>query len=125
LKGHPRGLILKVEFHPNPEKMVLFSSSDDQTIRAWDLSMNACAGVFKGHQGTVPFFTFTNDGQTLISSGRDKTISFWGLKGKYERIGNYESDEDSDCLIYLFKNDSPYLLVGTETGKLKILDINK
>jgi U3 small nucleolar RNA-associated protein 13 len=125
LKGHPRGLILKIEFHPNPETLVLFTSSDDQTIRAWDLNMKACAGVFKGHQGTIPYFTFTNDGWTLISCGRDKTVSFWNLKGKYERIGSHESEDDSECAIYLFKNDIPYLITGTEGGKLRILDINK
>ena len=37
---------------PNAGKM-LFSASDDGTIRLWDLALRSCVRIFKGHVGQV------------------------------------------------------------------------
>ena len=55
----------------------LYSGSEDNTIRKWDLSSNECVSVLKGHMGTVCALT-VHEG-FLYSGSRDKPIRKWDL----------------------------------------------
>uniref|UniRef100_A0A4W3JEL1 Transducin beta like 3 n=1 Tax=Callorhinchus milii TaxID=7868 RepID=A0A4W3JEL1_CALMI len=78
LKGSS-GVVNLVEFHPDMSRLQLFSSSMDCKIRLWNLSTSKCITVLDAHYSAVTSLAFTSDGNTMISSGRDKICTVWDL----------------------------------------------
>uniref|UniRef100_A0A671SY00 Transducin (beta)-like 3 n=1 Tax=Sinocyclocheilus anshuiensis TaxID=1608454 RepID=A0A671SY00_9TELE len=76
------GVVHLVEFHPDISRLQLFSSSVDCGIRIWDLRTSKCICVLESHYSAATALAFSPDGQTLISSGRDKICSVWDLEKK-------------------------------------------
>jgi WD40 repeat protein len=56
---------------------VLFSGSDDQTIKCWDLNSLKCIGTLPGHTGTIRCFAISN--HLLFSGSGDHTIMVWDI----------------------------------------------
>uniref|UniRef100_A0A8D0CJK8 Transducin beta like 3 n=1 Tax=Scleropages formosus TaxID=113540 RepID=A0A8D0CJK8_SCLFO len=79
LKGSS-GVVHLVEFHPDAERLQLFSSSADYGIRVWDLRRSQCTCVLQSHFSAVTSLAFSCNGDTLVSSGRDKICTVWDLK---------------------------------------------
>ncbi|CAI9095529.1 OLC1v1031510C1 [Oldenlandia corymbosa var. corymbosa] len=77
-KGH-KGVVNFVMFHPDPNRLLLFSGSDDTTIRIWDLTRKKCLATLEKHLSAVTSLAITEDGGTLLSSGRDKIVNLWSL----------------------------------------------
>jgi U3 small nucleolar RNA-associated protein 13 len=65
-------IVQTVRFHPDPNRLQLFSTSDDNTIRIYDLIDNKCIAVFREHVSTPTAVSLTPDGYFMASSGRDK-----------------------------------------------------
>ena len=61
-----------VRFHPNPEKLMLFSACDDNSICVFDLRDSQCLATFDDHVSPAVDLAVTFDGYTLVSAGRDK-----------------------------------------------------
>ena len=60
----------------------LASSSQDATIRIWDLQqLDQPPRILQGHQYRVWSVAFSLDDQTIVSSGEDCTIRLWTLSG--------------------------------------------
>ncbi|XP_061848106.1 transducin beta-like protein 3 isoform X1 [Colius striatus] len=93
LKGSS-GVVHLVEFHPDSTRLQLFSSSIDYKIRIWDLSSSKCVAALDGHFSAITSLAFA-DGNTLISSGRDKICMVWDLKTRESKrtVPVYESVE--------------------------------
>ncbi|KFO77110.1 Transducin beta-like 3, partial [Cuculus canorus] len=93
LKGSS-GVVHLVEFHPDISRLQLFSSSIDYKIRIWDLNSSKCIAVLDGHFSAVTSLAFA-DGNTLLSSGRDKICMVWDLKTRESKrtVPVYESVE--------------------------------
>ncbi|XP_030067433.1 transducin beta-like protein 3 [Microcaecilia unicolor] len=89
------GVVHLVEFHPDISRLQLFSSSMDYKIRIWDLSSSRCLVALETHYSAVTSLSFTADGSTLLSSGRDKVCTIWDLKTQKPKrtIPVYESVE--------------------------------
>ncbi|XAR71526.1 hypothetical protein NMG60_11017839 [Bertholletia excelsa] len=77
-KGH-KGVVTSIMFHPDHNRLILFSGSDDATIRVWDLVSKKCIGTLDKHFSTVTSMAVSEDGWTLLSSGRDKVVNLWDL----------------------------------------------
>jgi len=56
----------------------LISSSDDNTIKIWDLKTNTCTSTLQGHAGGITALKIL--GKQLISGSYDKMIKIWDLK---------------------------------------------
>jgi len=56
---------------------LLASSSDDRTIKLWDLKRGECLQTLWGHQGCVQSLAVSPDGSLLASGSHDHTIKFW------------------------------------------------
>jgi U3 small nucleolar RNA-associated protein 13 len=131
--GHRLSVNL-IKWLPNKERkkdrMMVFSASEDGTIKIWDLILNAWVGTLNYHRSQIPSIVFTNDCKTLIVSSRDQKLSFWNLKdNKFNRLGAIQLEEDVEGMQYvnLTLPDSktiPFLITGGTNGILKILDIN-
>ncbi|XP_069503403.1 transducin beta-like protein 3 [Ambystoma mexicanum] len=99
LKGSS-GVVHLVEFHPDISRLELFSSSMDYKVRIWNLKSSKCIAVLESHYSAVTSLSFSADGATLISSGRDKICTVWDLKTRTPKrtIPVYESVEGALAL---------------------------
>jgi len=50
----------------------LFSGSDDTSVRVWSLESKKCIAVLEKHFSPVTSLSLSEDGQTLLSAGRDQ-----------------------------------------------------
>ncbi|WP_293128270.1 serine/threonine-protein kinase [Microcoleus sp. bin38.metabat.b11b12b14.051] len=81
LTGH-KNLISSVAFSPNGE--VIASSSDDKTIKLWQVEDGQEIVTIAGHTNSVHTVAFSPDGKTLASSSHDKKIKLWRMKDGQE-----------------------------------------
>ncbi|XP_068606297.1 transducin beta-like protein 3 [Brachionichthys hirsutus] len=79
LKGSS-GVVHLVRFHPDISRLQLLSSSLDSGIRLWDLRRSLCVCVLQSHYSAVTSLSFSPDGDTMVSSGRDKICTVWDLQ---------------------------------------------
>lgn len=69
-----------VHFHPDPHRLQLFSASEDSTLKVFDLVDSKCVADFREHMSVPTCVSFTEDGYTAASVGRDKVINFYDLR---------------------------------------------
>uniref|UniRef100_A0A8C3M008 Transducin beta like 3 n=1 Tax=Chrysolophus pictus TaxID=9089 RepID=A0A8C3M008_CHRPC len=131
LKGSS-GVVHLVEFHPDISRLQLFSSSMDYKIRIWDLNSSKCVAVLDGHFSAVTSLAFTADGNTFISSGRDKICMVWNLKTRESKrtVPIYESveaaillPEQGDFSRLGVKKQGLHFLTAGSKGVLKIWEV--
>ncbi|XP_059667432.1 protein TORMOZ EMBRYO DEFECTIVE [Cornus florida] len=98
-KGH-KGVVTSIMFHPDPNRLILFSGSDDATVRVWDLATKKCIATLEKHFSAVTSMAVSEDGWTLVSAGRDQVVNLWDLHhyGFKSTIPTYEGLE-SVCVI--------------------------
>ncbi|XP_034047308.1 transducin beta-like protein 3 [Thalassophryne amazonica] len=118
LKGSS-GVVHLVQFHPDIELLQLFSSSLDCGIRLWDLRSSRCLCVLQSHYSAVTALTFSHDGHTMISSGRDKICTVWDLKTRTVKrtVPVYETVEG----VVLLPEDKDFLEMGVKTNELHFI----
>ncbi|XP_067911859.1 transducin beta-like protein 3 [Heterodontus francisci] len=128
LKGSS-GVVHLVEFHPDISRLQLFSSSMDYKIRLWNLNTSKCIMVLDAHYSAVTSLAFTLDGNTLISSGRDKICTVWDLNTyKSQRtVPVYETveavillPEDEDFTALGVTSKEPHFITAGNKGILRI-----
>ncbi|KAI8959721.1 WD40 repeat-like protein [Daldinia sp. FL1419] len=65
---------------------ILYSGSDDTTIKVWDrrsMGDGREAGAFVGHIQGLTYLDSKNDGRYLLSNGKDQSMKLWDLKMMY------------------------------------------
>jgi U3 small nucleolar RNA-associated protein 13 len=71
-------LIRFVKFLPNSKEIYLFSSSEDCTLKTYNLMNSTCVGDFTNHLSAPTDLALTDDNEVMVSVGRDKvTLIFF------------------------------------------------
>ncbi|HXI24739.1 MAG TPA: tetratricopeptide repeat protein, partial [Pyrinomonadaceae bacterium] len=126
LTGHGED-ITWLTFSPNSS--ILASSSDDQTIRLWDVKTGDVK-VLTGHTDSAGPLTFSPDGTVLASIAdnlgnegegdvKDNTIKFWNVESG-KQIGSLPDPAIPESLS--FSPDGSTLVVGHHNGTIALLD---
>lgn len=72
----------------------MLSASWDKSLRLWDLTQGKSTERFVGHTKEVLCCSFSSDNRQILSSGADKTIKLWNVKGvcRYTSSTNNHTD---------------------------------
>ena len=63
-----------------PTGSTLASGSGDETVKLWDVSTAKAKSTLTGHLSGISDLTFSSDGKSLASAGRDDPVRIWTLK---------------------------------------------
>jgi len=75
LTGHTGKITAMCDF----KKGIVISSSNDMTIRVWNIEEGECINVLRGHKATVIGLAKLN-GSLIASTSTDKTIRIWDIE---------------------------------------------
>jgi WD40 repeat protein len=70
-----------VAFSPDG-KTLASGSSEENTVRLWDVNSRKPTAALKGHEESVTSVTFSPDGKLLASGSRDGTVRLWKLPSR-------------------------------------------
>eukprot|EP00047_Mylnosiga_fluctuans_P012762 m.27711 g.27711 ORF g.27711 m.27711 type:complete len:1166 (+) comp4449_c0_seq1:65-3562(+) len=91
LSGHS-DTVLALVFHRD----LLFSGSQDGTIRVWDPTEYKCVAVLTGHSGSVLSIIIAED--FLFSASSDNSIFKWQTVAPFARLGELHMPQQGDIL---------------------------
>lgn len=116
-RGSP-GVVHLVAFHPDPTRLLLFSSAVDTSIRVWSLQDRSCLAVLTAHYSAVTSLSFSEGGHTMLSSGRDKICIVWDLQS-YQTTRTVPVFESVEASVLLPEQPAPAL--GVKSSGLHFL----
>ena len=99
----------------NRRRIELFTGSVDGKIRLWDLtspntSTNKPAATLSGHVSVVRGIAITDDGHTLVSGARDRSIILWRLQNDVWKLKEtLAADETIESVGFL----APGTIIGS------------
>jgi WD40 repeat protein len=98
----------------------LISSSDDSTIRVWDMDSRIAKRVLKGHQLGLGSVSLTSDGFRAVSGGTDKQILEWDLNAPPPPFREYQLSEQVRQVVFSADSSSFYTI--SENGLVSLWD---
>jgi WD40 repeat protein len=112
----------------HPTLPYLFSSSDDMTIKCWDMEYNyACKHVMEGHVHYVMQIKINpRDTNMLASASLDRTIKIWKLGQEIPSFSLEGHVRGVNCLDFCSAtgaNAKPYLVSGSDDKTVKVWDL--
>ncbi|RLU18922.1 hypothetical protein DMN91_009280 [Ooceraea biroi] len=132
LKG-VQGVISTLKFHPDTEKKLIFGAGDDTKIHGWDTVTGQEKVTLSGHFSKVTSLNFHENGNYLISSGRDRVLILWDIpSGTSVRVlPVYEGIEGAfmisvnnlPAFVNVRKKDGVYVASAGEKGTVKIWEM--
>ncbi|MFO0942971.1 MAG: DUF5711 family protein [Pirellulales bacterium] len=98
---------------------LLATGTTEGVIRIWNTIDWSLVTTMTGHSQTILGLSFNPDSSTLASASADKTVRLWDVSSGQERItlNNF----DSPVVAATFNLDGSKLLIGTQSGKLRLL----
>ncbi|XP_050463329.1 transducin beta-like protein 3 [Cataglyphis hispanica] len=128
------GVTSVLDFHPDITKQLLFGAGDSKgVIHGWDINTGQQKMSLSEHFSKVTSLSFHENGNYLVSSGRDKVLILWDISSRtsirvlpvYEVIEGafIISHKSLPGFIKLHKNDDIYVASAGEKGVVKIWEM--
>ncbi|MFN6525412.1 NACHT and WD repeat domain-containing protein [Nostoc sp. ChiSLP03a] len=111
LIGHKQN-VTSVTF--SPDGNYIASSSEDKTVRLWNLDGYPVGKPFRGHDDYVNAVNFSPDGRYIVTGSSDKTVRLWNLQGN--SIGTPFKGHQGVVRSVAFSPDSQYIISGGDDG---------
>jgi len=133
--GHTYGTSVRsVAFSPDGKQIL--SSSDDGTVKLWDIASGREIRTFLGHTEGVNSVAFSSDGKQVLSGSDDTTVKLWDVASgreirtfeEYSRIYFVAFSPDGKQVLYgydsstVFSPDGKQALSGLYDGTVKLWD---
>jgi WD40 repeat protein len=119
LQGHTHP-IWAIAFRP--VGALLASSSEDGTIRLWDIASGACTHLLSGHTKPTWALTFSPDQLRLASGSHDHTVRIWNSYTG-QNLATFTGHQDSVWAV-AFNPTGTLLASGSDDGACKVWDVN-
>lgn len=117
-RGHDAN-IQEVVFSNNDSELKVISTSNDKTVRIWDVQTgNQVGNPFQGHGCETVGLAVSTDGRRVVSGARDGKIMIWNAETK-EIIRCLPHHTDCAGSIQ-FSPDEKTLVSASDDGTLKI-----
>lgn len=108
--------------HFSPDcKHIVTALWDENSVRIWSIDKNCCEDSLYGHSGSVTRAKYSNDGQYIASSSKDKTIKIWDAKNK-KCIRTLIGHDDYVQEI-VFSSDNKRIVSASDDKTLKMWDV--
>ncbi|PBP22990.1 WD40 repeat-like protein [Diplocarpon rosae] len=95
---------------------ILYSGSDDTTLKVWDtrsMGDSRAAGAFAGHIEGLTYIDSKGDGRYILSNGKDQSMKLWDLRmvmpsGEFERIKPLRRATNDERFEYRWGSYDPH-----------------
>lgn len=101
---------------------LIYSASDDSTIKIWNFQDGKLLNTLLGHKGEVNSIVITPDNSKLISCSTDSTIIIWDLSNNKQLL-NFKAHNNEVSNLALVPNSNNFITVSKDST-YKIWDIN-
>ena len=99
----------------HPSRPLLLSSSDDKTIKLWDLETFKCLKVFEGHFHYVMQVSFNiSEPDTFASASLDNTVRIWSLDCSEPLLILQGHSKGVNCIDFSTSKERPLLASGSD-----------
>lgn len=123
LQGHSKK-VTEVIYHPEEE--LVFTASQDQTIRVWGVQKTApCAHVIRAHDGPVTGLSLHATGDYILSCSSDANWAFSDVRVGRVLTKVTDSSSDQGLTCAKFHPDGLIFGTGTEDSTVKIWDLKE
>mmetsp|Transcript_29952 Transcript_29952/g.50752 ORF Transcript_29952/g.50752 Transcript_29952/m.50752 type:complete len:432 (+) Transcript_29952:53-1348(+) len=98
------------------EAALLYTGSEDGTVRSWNIDTCEMKKEYKGHKGAVSSIFVSED--NLLSASADKTVIHWNLAGEVQKV--YTDFYDAPRSVC---TSGETMVVGGVDGLLKVFTL--
>jgi U3 small nucleolar RNA-associated protein 15 len=113
--------VWSTKWHPK-DTTTLMSTSDDSTVRLWDLPSSESVTVFRGHQDYVRSGTFMpgNGSNLLVSGSYDQTVRLWDPRASDRAIMTFKHTGAVEAVLPM---PSGTTVLASAENQIAVLDI--
>jgi WD40 repeat protein/predicted Ser/Thr protein kinase len=102
----------------NPQNQTFISSSQDGTLKLWNLNTGRLLKTFAAHADTVRSLSISTDAQTLASGNGDNTVKIWNLPTR--QLRNTLTGHRAPVWSVVLSQDGNTLVSGSADRTIKV-----